>query len=46
MNVTHEFAMGGDPQDLKIWAAWNLTTYGVQFATMARVIGAEPMVIW
>ncbi len=28
------------------WAAWGLTTYGQQLATMARVIGMGPMVIW
>lgn len=28
------------------WGTWNLTTYGQQFASMARVIGAGPMLIW
>lgn len=28
------------------WGSWNLTMYGQQFATMARVIGAGPMLIW
>lgn len=31
---------------LEDWAAWGLTTYGQQLATMARVIGSGPMVIW
>jgi hypothetical protein len=28
------------------WAAWGLTSYGQQLATMARVVGSGPMVIW
>lgn len=28
------------------WGSWNLTMYGMQFMTMARVIGAGPMLIW
>lgn len=31
---------------LESWGAWNLTTYGQQLATMAKVIGSGPMVIW
>jgi hypothetical protein len=31
---------------LEDWGAWNLTSYGQQLATMARVIGAGPMVLW
>lgn len=31
---------------LEDWGAWNLTSYGQQLATMARVIGSGPMVIW
>ncbi len=31
---------------LEDWGSWNLTSYGQQLATMARVIGAGPMVIW
>lgn len=31
---------------LEDWGSWNLTTYGQQLATMARVIGSGPMVIW
>lgn len=30
---------------LESWGSWNLTKYGQQFATMALVIGAGPMVI-
>lgn len=30
---------------LEDWAAWNLTLYGQQLATMARVIGAGPVLI-
>jgi hypothetical protein len=33
-------------QGIEDWGAWNLTMYGLQFATMARVIGSGPMVIW
>lgn len=28
------------------WGAWNLTSYGQQLATMARVIGSGPALIW
>lgn len=31
---------------LEDWAAWGLTSYGQQLATMARVVGSGPMVIW
>lgn len=31
---------------LESWGAWNLTKYGQQLVTAARVIGAGPMVIW
>lgn len=31
---------------LEAWGQWNLTLYGQQLATMARVIGSGPMVIW
>lgn len=31
---------------LEDWGQWNLTTYGQQLATMARVIGSGPMVVW
>lgn len=31
---------------LESWGAWNLTSYGQQLVTMARVIGSGPMVIW
>jgi len=33
-------------ESLKDWGAWNLTRYGQTLATMARVIGSGPMVIW
>lgn len=28
------------------WAAWGLTSYGQQLATMARVVGSGPALIW
>lgn len=31
---------------LEDWGAWSLTSYGQQLATMARVVGSGPMVIW
>ena len=31
---------------LENWGAWNLTRYGQQLATAAKVIGSGPMVIW
>ncbi len=40
-SVTYQ--MVGDTAD---WGTWNLTSYGQQFAMMARVIGSGPMLIW
>lgn len=31
---------------LEDWGAWNLTSYGQLLATMAKTVGAGPMVIW
>jgi Protein of unknown function (DUF4054) len=31
---------------LENWAAWNLTVYGQQLATLARIIGSGPMLLW
>lgn len=31
---------------LEDWGQWNLTIYGQELATMARVMGSGPMVIW
>lgn len=31
---------------LEDWGSWSLTSYGQQLATMARVVGSGPMVIW
>lgn len=31
--------------DLTGWGAWKLTTYGTQFATLARMVGAGMMVV-
>jgi hypothetical protein len=28
------------------WGAWNLTLYGQQLITMARLVGAGPMLLW
>lgn len=33
-------------QGAETWGHWNMTTYGVQFAAMARMIGSGPMLIW
>ena len=33
-------------QDLAGWAAFKLTTYGAQFATMARLVGKGGMLVW
>ena len=32
--------------DLTGWTAWKLTTYGTQFATMARMLGKGGMYVW
>jgi hypothetical protein len=33
-------------QGIEEWGAWNLTVYGQQLATMAKVIGAGSMLLW
>lgn len=33
-------------EGLKDWGAWNLTVYGQQLATLARIIGSGPMLLW
>lgn len=33
-------------QGLDSWAAWNLTTYGQQYATLARMVGKGGMYVW
>jgi hypothetical protein len=33
-------------ESLASWGQWNLTRYGQQLASMARVVGSGPMVIW
>ena len=30
----------------ELWGSWNLTTFGQQFMTMARMIGAGPMYVY
>jgi len=33
-------------QGIETWAAWNLTVYGQQLASMARTMGMGPMLLW
>lgn len=33
-------------QDLNGWAAWKLTTFGQQFATLAKLMGKGGMMVW
>lgn len=33
-------------QGIESWGAWNLTTYGQELATMAKIIGAGPQFLW
>lgn len=33
-------------QDLAGWAAWTLTIYGVQLATLAKIVGKGGMYVW
>jgi hypothetical protein len=33
-------------QGLEGWGAWNLTKYGQQLATMARIVGSGPLFLW
>jgi len=44
LSVSYDF--GTALSDLSKWAGYNLTTYGVQFATMAKIVGIGGMYIW
>lgn len=44
VSVSYDFSQIG--QDLAGWAAWTLTIYGVQFATMAKLNGLGGMYVW
>lgn len=33
-------------EGLDSWASWTLTTYGQQFATVAKVMGSGSMYVW
>ena len=37
---------GSALNDLNGWAAFKMTTYGVQFATMAKLVGRGGMYVW
>lgn len=40
-------SMGVQPvTGLEGWASWNETTYGLQFASMAKVVGMGPILVW
>ena len=37
---------GSALNDLNGWAAFKMTTFGVQFATMAKLVGRGGMYVW
>ncbi len=44
VSVSYDFS--AIAQGLDGWAAWNLTTYGMQYATFARMVGKGGMYVW
>jgi hypothetical protein len=44
VSVSYDFSTIA--QGLDGWAAWNLTTFGVQYATLARMVGKGGMYVW
>lgn len=45
-DVSVSYDYGGTDAALREWGAFNLTTYGQQLATLARLIGLGGMYIW
>lgn len=44
VSVSYDFSTIA--QGLDGWAAWNLTTFGIQFATLAKIVGKGGMYVW
>jgi hypothetical protein len=44
VSVSYDFS--AIAQGLDGWAAWNLTTYGQQYATLAKIAGIGGMYVW
>lgn len=44
VSVSYDFS--AIAQGLDGWAAWNLTTFGQQYATLARMVGKGGMYVW
>lgn len=44
VSVSYDFSTIA--QGIDGWAAWNLTTFGVQYATLAKIIGKGGMYVW
>ncbi|TWH46338.1 DUF4054 domain-containing protein [Sporomusa sp. KB1] len=44
VSVSYDFSTIA--QGLDGWAAWNLTTFGQQYATLARIVGKGGMYVW
>lgn len=44
VSVSYDFS--AIAQGLDGWAAWNLTTFGVQYATLAKIVGKGGMYVW
>jgi len=45
-DVSASYDFSAIAQGLDGWAAWNLTTFGQQYATLARMIGKGGMYVW
>lgn len=44
VSVSYDFAT--ITQGLDGWAGWNLTTFGTQYATLAKIVGKGGMYVW
>ena len=44
--VSHSMDLSALTQDLNGWAGFKLTTFGVQFATLGKMVGKGGMYVW
>lgn len=44
-DLSVSYDMGSLSSDLEGWAAWKLTGFGVQYATLAKTLGMAPMYV-
>ena len=45
-DVSASYDLSAIVSSLEGWAAWDMTTYGIQYATLARMLGKGGMYVW